>query len=167
MSASVLSKSRLARMRSVMAGYVERGEVPGLVLAVSRRGEAVIEPIGAADLDGTPIHDDTIFRLSSRTEPITAAAAMILLEECKLRLDEPVDRLLPELADRKVLKRLESPLDDTVPAIRPITVRDLLTFRMGFGIVMAEPGTYPIQEALSNLLLGDGPPSPSIPPAPD
>jgi CubicO group peptidase (beta-lactamase class C family) len=90
---------------------------------------------------------------------------MILLEECKLRLDEPVDRLLPELADRKVLKLLESPLDDTVPAIRPITVRDLLTFRMGFGIVMAEPGTYPIQEALSNLLLGDGPPSPSIPPA--
>ena len=73
---------------------------------------------------------------------------MILVEECKLRLDEPVDRLLPELADRKVLKRLDGPLDDTVPANRPITVRDLLTFRMGFGIVMAPPDTYPIQKAM-------------------
>ena len=59
---------------------------------------------------------DTIFRIASLTKPITAAAAMILVEECKLRLDEPVDRLLPELADRKVLRSLESPLDDTVPA---------------------------------------------------
>ena len=59
---------------------------------------------------------DTIFRIASMTKPITAVAAMILVEECKLRLDEPVDRLLPELADRKVLKRLDGPLDDTVPA---------------------------------------------------
>ena len=51
---------------------------------------------------------------------------MILVEECKLRLDKPVDRLLPELADRKVLKRIDGPLDDTVPASRPITTRDLL-----------------------------------------
>ena len=63
------------------------------------------------------------------TKPITAVAAMILVEECKLRLDEPVDRLLPELADRRVLKRIDGPLDETVPADRPITVRDLLTFR--------------------------------------
>ena len=60
-----------------------------------------------------------------------------------MRLDEPVDRLLPEFADRKVLQRLDGPLDKTVPANRPITVRNLLTFRMGFGIVMAPPGTYP------------------------
>ena len=64
---------------------------------------------------------DTIFRIASMTKPITAAAAMILVEECRLRLDEPVDRLLPELADRRVLKRLDGPLDDTVPANRPIT----------------------------------------------
>ena len=106
MSGSGLSKSRLARMRDVIAGYVERREVPGLVLAVSRRGEAFIEPIGAADLDGTPIRHDTIFRLSSLTKPITAAATMICVEECTLRLDEPVDRLLPELAGRVVLRAL-------------------------------------------------------------
>src|SRR5215467_9394879 len=142
MSGGGLSKSRLARMRDVMAGYVERGEVPGLVLAVSRRGEAVIEPIGATDLEGAPIRRDTIFRISSLTKPITAAATMMCVEECKLRLDEPVDRLLPELADRVVLRRLDGPLDDTVPAGRPITVRDLLTFRCGFGMVIAPPGTY-------------------------
>jgi CubicO group peptidase (beta-lactamase class C family) len=66
-----------------------------------------------------------------------------------------------------VLKRIDGPLDDTVPANRPITVRDLLTFRMGFGIVMAAPGTHPIQKAMDDLLLGQGPPNPSTPPAPD
>jgi CubicO group peptidase (beta-lactamase class C family) len=167
MSGSGLSKSRLARMRSVMAGYVERGEVPGLVLAVSRRGESVIEPIGAIDPDGTPARADTIFRISSMTKPITAAAAMMCVEECKLRLDEPVDRLLPELADRVVLRQLDGPLDDTVPAERPITVRDLLTFVWGFGMVIAPPGSYPIQRAMDELELGQGAPDPVVPPEPD
>jgi len=155
-------------MREVMAGYVERGEVPGVVTLLSRRGEVHVHAIGMKTLGGSdPIRRDTIFRISSMTKPITAAATMILVEECKLRLDEPVDRLLPELAERKVLKRLDGPLDDTVPARRPITVRDLLTFRMGMGIVMAPPDSYPIQKAMSGLQLGQGPPSPSIPPAPD
>ena len=87
--------------------------------------------------DATPMRRDTIFRISSMTKPIIAVATMILVEECRLRLDEPVERWLPELADRQVLKRLDGPLDDTVPANRPITVRDLLTFRMGFGQMMA------------------------------
>ena len=167
MSGGGLSKSRLARMRNVMTGYVERGEVPGLVLAVSRRGEAVIEPIGATDLDGTPIHSDTIFRVSSLTKPITAAAAMICVEECRLRLHEPVDRLLPELADRMVLRHLDGPLDDMVPASRPVTVRDLLTFVWGLGMVIAPPGTYPIQRAMDELQLGQGAPDPAVPPPPD
>src|SRR5580700_12071380 len=167
MSGGGLSKSRLARMHDVMAGYVERGEVSGLVLVVSRRGDAVIEPIGAADLDGTPIHNDTIFRISSMTKPITAAAAMTCVEECTLRLEEPVDRLLPELADRVVLRHLYGPLDDTVPASRPVTVRDLLTFVWGLGMVIGPPGTYPIQQAMDDLQLGQGPPDPETLPAPD
>jgi CubicO group peptidase (beta-lactamase class C family) len=91
-----------------------------------------------------PIQRDTIFHISSMTKPITAAATMILVEECALRLDEPVDRLLPELANRRVLKRLDGPLDDTMPAKRQITVRDLLTFRLGFGLLMASADRYPI-----------------------
>ncbi len=167
MSGSGLSKSRLDRMRDVMAGYVERGEVPGLVLAVSRRGEALVEPIGAAHPDGTPIRDDTIFRLSSLTKPITAAATMICVEECKLRLDEPVDRLAPELADRVVLRRPDGPLDDTVPAHRPITVRDLLTFTWGLGMVLAPPGTLPVQRAMDDLELNQSPPLEAVPPSPE
>ena len=81
---------------------------------------------------------DSIFRIASMTKPITAAAAMILVEECRLRLDDPVDEFLPELANRKVLRRLDAPLDDVVPAKRAITLLDL-TFRWGFGAVMVWP----------------------------
>ena len=168
MSSGGFSKLRLGRMHEVMAGYVERGEVPGIVTGLSRRGEVHVDALGTKALGcGDAIEHDTIFRIASMTKPITAVATMILVEECKLRLDDPVDRLLPELADRKVLKRLDGPLDETVPANRSITVRDLLTFRMGFGIVMAPPGTYPIQTATSELLLGQGPPRPQTPPPPD
>src|SRR6266699_6143564 len=146
MSISGLSKARLGRMHDVMAGYVERGEVPGLVTLVSRRGEVHVDVIGMKAVEGLdPMRRDTIFRISSMTKPITAAATMILVEECKVRLDEPVDRLLPELADRKVLKRLDGPLEDTVPANRAITVRDLLTFRMGFGQPPGPPDARPIE----------------------
>ena len=162
MSTGGLSKARLGRMHDVMTGYVERGEVPGLVTLVSRRGEVHVDAIGTRAYGGSePIRRDTIFRISSMTKPITAAATMILVEECKVRLDEPVDRLLPELAERKVLKRLDGPLDDTVPANRPITVRDLLTFRMGFGQMMAPPDAYPILKAANEQQIGMGPPSPA------
>src|SRR5579864_4420635 len=130
MSSAGLSRARLARMHDVMTGYVERGEVPGLVTLVSRRGEVHVDVIGAQSLaDSAPMQRDSIFRISSMTKPITAAATMLLVEECKLRLDDAVDRWLPELAERQVLKRFDGPLGDTVPAKRPITTRDLLTFR--------------------------------------
>ena len=160
---------------AVFAGYLAglrdvgwRGDVPGLVTLVSRRGEVHVEAIGTKAVGSSdPIRRDSIVRISSMTKPITAAATMILVEECKLRLDDPVDRLLPELADRRVLKRLDGLLDDTVPTSRPITVRDLLTFRMGFGQMMAPPDAYPILKAASELQIGMGPPSPSTMPAPD
>ena len=163
-----LSAERLKRLHDVMTGYVERGEVPGLVTLVARRGEGHVDAIGAMAADSEqPMRRDTIFRISSMTKPVTAVAAMILVEECLLRLDEPVNRLLPELAARRVLKRPDAELDDTVPAYRPITVRDLLTFTMGLGIVAAAPGTVPIADALSELELGQGMPSPQTPPVPD
>jgi CubicO group peptidase (beta-lactamase class C family) len=167
MSTGGLSKARLGRMHEVMAGYVEHGEVPGLVTLVSRRGEVHVDVIGTQAFgESPPMRRDTIFRISSMTKPITAVATMILVEECKIRLDEPVDALLPELAERQVLQRLDGPLDDTVPAKRQITVRDLLTFRMGFGQLLAPPDAYPILKAASEQQIGMGPPSPSSMPAP-
>jgi CubicO group peptidase (beta-lactamase class C family) len=93
----------------------------------------------------------------------------MLVEDGKLALDEPVDRLLPELANRRVLARIDGPLDDTVPVERPITVEDLLTFRMGFGIVV-EPTfdpPFPIVNAANELQLVMGPPDPRTPHDPD
>ena len=117
MSLSGLSQARLGRMHDVMTGYVERGEVPGLVTLVSRRGEVHVDLIGTQAFgENSPMQRNTIFRISSMTKPIIAAATMILVEECKVRLDEPVDTLLPELAKRQVLKRLDGPLDETIPA---------------------------------------------------
>lgn len=157
MTAPALAPDRLARLREVMAGHVTRGEVPGLVALVHRRGETFAEPLGELATGGPPMRRDAIFRIASMSKPITAAAAMILVEEGRLRLDDPVDPLLPELANRRVLRSLDSTLDDTVPANRPITLRDLLTFRLGMGLILAPPGTYPIQAAQSAVGLAPGP----------
>jgi CubicO group peptidase (beta-lactamase class C family) len=160
-----LSRARLARMRKVLSGHVERGAVPGLVALVSRRGETHVDALGKMAAGGEePMRRDTIFRIASMTKPISAAAAMILVEECRLRLDDPVDPLLPELANRRVLRSIEGPLDDTVPAHRPITLRDLLTFRLGIGAVLAPPGTYPIQRAMEEAGLAPGPNPTQVPP---
>jgi CubicO group peptidase (beta-lactamase class C family) len=163
------SQERLGRMHEVMAGFVARGEVPGLVTLVSRHGETHVDAMGtlAAGGSGGPVRRDTIFRIASLSKPVAAVAAMILIEECRLRLDDPLDRLLPELAGRRVLRSIGGALDDTVPAHRPLTLRDLLTFRMGFGVVMEPPGTHPIQRAISELGLPDGPPQPATMPEPD
>lgn len=168
MGEGALASAGLARMRDVMAGHVERGEVPGLVWLVARRGEVHAGAAGALDADGAvPVGRDAIFRISSMTKPVTAVAALALVEDCRLRLDEPVDRLLPELADRRVLARSDGPLEDTVAARRPITVRDLLTFRLGLGMDFAATGPQPVLAAMAELGLGAGPPAPAGPPEPD
>jgi CubicO group peptidase (beta-lactamase class C family) len=158
-----LSKSRLERMHQVLSGHVERKEVPGLVALVSHHDDVHVETLGTMSVGHpAPMKRDTIFRVASLVKPITAVAAMILVEECKLRLDQSIEPWLPELANRRVLKSMSSLPDDTVPALRAITVRDLLTFRMGFGSVMAMPDTYPIQKLIREYRIGgDGPPRPA------
>ncbi|MEU9118385.1 serine hydrolase domain-containing protein [Streptomyces sp. NPDC048506] len=131
------SEAGLRRLREVLTRHVESGKIPGLVALVSRGEETHVEAIGTMRHDGgAPMCRDTIFRMASTTKPVAVAGAMVLLDECRLRLDDPVDRWLPELADRRVLKRPDGPLDDTVPARRPITVRDLLTSTFGLGLDM-------------------------------
>jgi CubicO group peptidase (beta-lactamase class C family) len=165
MDAGGFSQARLGLMHDVMAGHVESGYVPGLVTLVSRRGETHVDAIGLMTFDGSdPMRRDTIFRIASVTKPIVAAAAMILVEETVLRLDDPVDRLLPELAGRKVLRSIDSPLDDTVPANRPITLRDLLTFRLGYGAIFTPPDRSPLAKALAEAGVAAGPQLPTLSP---
>jgi CubicO group peptidase (beta-lactamase class C family) len=160
--------SRSIRLHDVMAGFVERGEIPGIVTLVSRRGEPRIDAVGTLAFGSSaPMREDTIFRISSMSKPVTAVATLMLVEECVLRLDEPVDRLLPELADRKVLRSPTGPLEDTVPANRPLTLRDLLTLRQGFGYLMDSWDSHPIQRAAHSAGFVLGPPRPQQPPAPD
>jgi CubicO group peptidase (beta-lactamase class C family) len=143
------SGMRLARLRTALRRHVEAGQVPGLVALVHHAGREHVETLGTMAFGSDiPMRRDTIFRLASTTKPITAAAAMILVEECRLRLDDPVDDWLPELRNRRVLRTIAGPLDDTVPATRPITLRDLLTFRSGYGdLGLFAPG-YPFQQAM-------------------
>jgi CubicO group peptidase (beta-lactamase class C family) len=158
------SKRVLGRIHDVMAGHVENGDVPGLVTLVSRHGEVHVDAIGRLAFDGLPMARDTIFRITSMTKPVTAAAAMILVDEGKLRLDDPVDRWLPELANRKVLLAIDAPIHQTVPARRAITPRDLLTFRCGYGMIPVFPDRYPIQKAIAEAGFAPGPIFPSFPP---
>lgn len=157
----------VSRLHDVMAGHVDRGTIPGAITLVSRRGKVHVDVLGRQALDGPPLRRDSLFRISSMTKPITAVAALTLVEDCVLRLDDPVDEVLPELANRRVLKSLESELDDTVPAERAITLRDLLTFRWGFGQLMAAPDAYPILKAANDRSIGMGPPRPFDYPSPD
>ena len=160
MSAGGFSPKRLARLRGLLERTVDSGFVPGVVAVLARHGEVHVEATGHLAFDGAgsrrPMARDTICRLGSMSKPIVAACAMTLVEDCTLRLDDPVDDLLPELADMTVLADPSGPLDDTVPAERPVTLRDLLTYTLGTGMVPAEPGTIPIADALDTL--GEPPP---------
>jgi len=156
------SPRRLARVRDVLERHVDAGYVPGAVAVVARHGEVHIEATGSLAFEGagsgTPMAADTICRTGSMTKPVVAACAMTLVEDGTLRLDDPVDEFLPELADLRVLADPDGPLEDTVPARRPVTLRDLLTFTLGTGIVGAEPGTVPIADALDALHQDPQPP---------
>src|SRR4029077_17674555 len=119
---------------AIVEAAVEQGQVPGVVAAVAGGESVHVTVAGVMAIGEAPMQRDTLFRITSMTKPMTAAAVLSFVDEGVLKLDEPVDRWLPELADRKVLRRPDGPLDDTVPAQGPITVRDLLTFTWGFGM---------------------------------
>lgn len=144
-SANQLSREGLSRLHDSMAAHVAAGRLPGLVTLVACGDDVHIDTIGTPSFGaGAPLAHGAIFRIASLTKPITAVATMSLVEEGLLRLEEPIDELVPELADRRVLRAIDAELDDTVPASRPIILEDLLSFRFGFGSVMAPPGSYPI-----------------------
>lgn len=159
------SADGLTKLETGLKAHVADGQPPGLVALVARGDEARAFPLGAMTLEGRPpMRRDALFRLASMTKPVTAVAAMMLVEEGRLKLDEPIDRLAPELANRRVLKRMDAPLDDTVPATRPITLEDVLTFRLGWGIDFNAEAPF---VKASGELPGFGMPNPAAPITPD
>jgi CubicO group peptidase (beta-lactamase class C family) len=167
----LLTADGLARFSDVAAEHVGDDAVPGLVALVSRGDQVHAEALGSLTIGGPAVRRDSLFRIASTTKPITGAATLALVGEGLISLDEPVGRLLPELASPRVLLRMDGPLDRTVEAARPITVRQLLTFTFGFGMTMemfASPEPWPVVAAASELHLSTiGPPSPAEQPAPD
>lgn len=161
----------LDRLRAVAHQHVGATRVPGLVALVARGGDVFVETLGKLAVGGRAVSRDALFRITSTTKPITAAATLALADEGLIGLDEPVDRLLPELAGRRVLRRMDGPLTDTVPANRAVTTRDLLTFTFGFGMTMemfAAPEPWPVVRAAGDLHLATlGPPNPDVAPDPD
>ena len=161
----------LARIEGIVARAVQQRDAPGVVAAVARGAAIHVATAGVMAVGGPPMRRDTLFRIASITKPMTAAVVLSLADEGLLDLDEPVDRLLPELADRRVLRHPDGPLGDTVPARRSISVRDLLTFTWGFGMqgaMFMAPTPWPIFTATVERELSTfGPPQPGTTPDPD
>ncbi|WP_433462035.1 serine hydrolase domain-containing protein [Spirillospora sp. CA-128828] len=131
-------------LRDVLQGYVDDGTLAGAVGLVARGDHVEVEAAGSADLErGTAMARDSIFRIASITKPIVAAAVMLLVDEGRIALDDPVGKWLPELASPMVVRTPQSQIDDLVPAVRPITVEDLLTSRAGHGWPPPELMTVP------------------------
>jgi len=136
----------MADLQDMLGSYVADGSLPGAVAILAGGGRDEVAVVGSAAVGGPPMARDSIFRLASITKPITAAAVMILIDDGRIALDDPVARWLPELADPKVVRTPASPVDDLVPAVRPITVLDLLAFSAGYGF--ASDFTLPAAQAL-------------------
>jgi CubicO group peptidase (beta-lactamase class C family) len=123
----------MAGLHDVLETYVGNGSVPGAVCLVARGNRAEVAVVGSVAVGGVSMARDSIFRLASITKPITAAAVMTLVDDGRITLDSPVGQWLPELAEPKVVRTPASAVDDVVPAVRAITVVDLLSSRAGYG----------------------------------
>jgi CubicO group peptidase (beta-lactamase class C family) len=161
----------LEGLAQVAASHVAPDRVPGLVVLVASGEDVHVEALGALAVGGPPVRRDSLFRIASTTKPITGAVTMALVDEGLLSLDESVERLLPELAAPRVLRRMDGPLDDTVALEREISVRDLLTFTFGFGMhvgMFTAATPWPIVAAATEAQLATlGPPDPKTAPEAD
>ncbi|WFE77051.1 serine hydrolase [Roseinatronobacter sp. S2] len=150
--------SDFSSLQATLDRAVASGQVPGLVALIARGPDVWTHVAGLRDIDsGAPMTRDTLFAVASIGKPLTAVAALMLVQDGTIGLDDPVDPWLPELADRHVLRQQGGALDDTVPATRAITLRDLLTMRMGLGIVFADPAEVPVAGQMQALGVMPGP----------
>jgi CubicO group peptidase (beta-lactamase class C family) len=133
-------------LQYLLERHVAGGTVPGVVASLGT-AEPEIVVAGTMSVGGSPMRADAIMRIQSMTKAVTAVAALRLVEAGRIRLDEPVQRWLPELADRQVLNSPTADLADTSPAVRVITLRHLLTNTSGYGMVLT---ACPLQRAMAD-----------------
>ncbi|MEU9384789.1 serine hydrolase domain-containing protein [Streptomyces sp. NPDC048279] len=154
----------MSDLTAMLEKYVAEGVLPGAVALVDRAGDVEVTAVGSAEPGGSaPLEADALFRLSSVTKPVTAAAVLALVDDGVLTLDAPIARWLPELASPVVVRTPVSGLDDLVPAARPITVEDVLSSRSGwgFGADFAAPALQPL---FADVAVYSGGPRPTASP---
>ena len=146
------SPKGLAKIGPTLQGVVDKGYLSGVVTLLWRNGKvADVTAVGKRNLEtGAPMTRDTLFRIASMTKPVTSAVILMLMEEGKLRLDDPITKWAPEFSDMAVLKDPEGALDATYPTPRAITIEDLLTHRSGLAYAFTSMG--PIAEAYQKAL---------------
>jgi CubicO group peptidase (beta-lactamase class C family) len=155
----------MSTLHDILQAHVGSGLLPGAVGLIARGDRVEVQAAGFTDADGTcAMARDSIFRIASITKPVTAAAVMLLIEDGRIALEDPVAAWLPELASPVVVRTPASPVDDVIPAARPITVADLLTFRAGYGFPsdFSLPAVGPLFSELKQ-----GPPQPQLVAAPE
>lgn len=147
-----IDRRKLSEIRPALEAFVERGELAGIVTLTSQAGEIVqLESIGWRDIESAaPMRSDTLFRIASMSKPITSVAALMLVEEGRIALSDPISDWASELAVLNVLRDPSGPLDDVEPARRPVTFEDLLTHRAGFSYGFFSEG--PLQQAYDDAL---------------
>jgi len=150
-SGSEFSAEKLQTIPSMLQTAVDMGELPGVATVVWRNGRVVqLNAVGRRDIErGLPMTPDTIFRIASMSKPVTSAAALMLLDEGRLKLNDPITKWMPEFARMRVLRHPDGPLDD-FPAPREITVEDLLTHRSGLSYPFTAAG--PLAAALEKAI---------------
>jgi CubicO group peptidase (beta-lactamase class C family) len=151
-----ISTERLGRMHRGMQGVVDRHEAGGIVTLVAREGRVVdVNAVGFQDIESKrPMRPDTIFRIASMSKPITSVAVMMLYEEGKLQLTDPISKYLPSFKNQRVVGNAEGGAANTVPARRDITIRDLLTHRSGLSYGFLDGG--PVGAAYRASGVSDG-----------
>ncbi|MBI3674985.1 MAG: beta-lactamase family protein [Proteobacteria bacterium] len=150
------NEAGLAQIAPAMQAVVEAGDLSGMVTLIWRKGEEIqLNAIGRRDIEAKkPMTRDTLFRIASMTKPITSVAALMLLEEGKLKLSDPISKWLPEFADMRVLHDPAGSLDETYVSPRAITVEDLMTHRSGlaYGFTSRGPLGQAHEKALGPVL---------------
>lgn len=143
---------KLAEVSPALQQFIDRRELAGSVTLTSHRGEIVqSEALGWSDIETkTAMRPDTLFRIASMTKPITSVAALMLVEQGRIALSDPISRWIPELAEPRVMRHAAGPLEDTVPAQREITLEDLLTHRSGIAYAFFSEG--PLKQAYEEAL---------------
>jgi CubicO group peptidase (beta-lactamase class C family) len=150
------SAEGLAKIVPTLQPIVDAGDLSGFVTLLFRHGEiAQINTLGQRDIENNlPMQRDTLFRIASMTKPVTSLAALMLMEEGKFKLEDPITKWAPEFKNVRVLKDAEGPLDQTVPAAREITFDDLFTHRSGlaYGFSSMGPIAHEYQRVLGDVL---------------